>query len=154
MGEELLVTEGRPYSRGETFAMDNKAIGLKITKLRNKLNLTTTELAKMVGISQAQISRLENGKQGFRSATLTKIARALSVKPVYFFMEEGEDSPTGKVSEAAAIYGAVAHPRLAEALKSPHFLAVAEKIAEAYLHEPDIYRKISQTVDSLTPVSA
>ena len=54
--------------------MDNRLIGLKITKLRNKLNLTTTELAKMVGISQAQISRLENGKQGFRSATLTKIA--------------------------------------------------------------------------------
>ena len=113
--------------------MDNRTIGLKITKLRNKLNLTTTELAKMVGISQAQISRLENGKQGFRSATLTKIAKALNVKPVYFFMDSGDESPTGRVSEAAAIYGAVAHPRLADALKSPHFLAVAECIAEIYL---------------------
>ena len=127
--------------------MDNRSIGLKITRLRNKLNLTTTELAKMVGISQAQISRLENGKQGFRSATLTKIAKALNVKPVYFFMEGSEDSPVGKVSEAAAIYGAVAHPRLADALKSPHFLTVAERIAEIYLDEPAEFRKIAQLAE-------
>lgn len=134
--------------------MDNKAIGHKITKLRNQLNLTTTELAKMVGISQAQISRLENGKQGFRSATLTKIAKALNVKPVFFFMEDGQEGPTGKVSEAAAIYGAVAHPRLADALKSPHFLAVAEKAAEVYLDDPATFRRIAQTVESLAPITS
>lgn len=132
--------------------MDNKRIGTKITKLRTKMNLTTTELAKMVGISQAQISRLENGKQGFRSATLTKIAEALNVKSVYFFMEEGEEGPTGKVERAAALYAAVAHPRLAEALNSPHFLAAAEKMAEAYLDDLNAFRKISQTIESLQPV--
>jgi len=40
-------------------------------------DMTTTALAKKVGISQAQISRLECGKQGFRSSTFWKICAAL-----------------------------------------------------------------------------
>lgn len=134
--------------------MDNKSIGMKIAKLRAKLNLTTTELAKMVGISQAQISRLENGKQGFRSATLTKISTALNVDPVYFFMDDGDEGPTGKVSEAVATYAAVAHPRLADALRSPHFLAVAEKLGEAYLDDTEAFRKMARAIESMTPASA
>jgi len=57
-----------------------KAIGLTVSKERERQNLTTTELAKKVGISQAQISRLENGKQGFRSSTLERVAHALGVQ--------------------------------------------------------------------------
>jgi transcriptional regulator with XRE-family HTH domain len=113
--------------------MDNRTIGLKIAKLRTKLNLTTTELARMVGISQAQISRLENGKQGFRSSTLAKIAKALNVECVWFFLDD--DTPESAV-EAMAAYTAVAHPRLAEAMRSPQFLSLAERLAEAYLEDP------------------
>ncbi len=132
--------------------MNNLAIGGKITKLRTKRDLTTTELAKMVGISQAQISRLENGKQGFRSATLTKIAQALEVHPVWFFLEDkkGDDS-TGKLSESAATYATVAHPRLADAMKSPQFLAAAEKLAVAFLDKPDKFRQLSQSITSALP---
>ena len=54
-----------------------KDMGLLVSRLREQQRLTTTALAKRVGISQAQISRLENGKQGFRSATLRRIAEAL-----------------------------------------------------------------------------
>ncbi|MHC4883611.1 MAG: helix-turn-helix domain-containing protein [Planctomycetota bacterium] len=68
--------------------MDNHKIGLKIAQLRKQQNLSTTELAKRTGLSQPQISRLENGHQGFRSATLARIADALEVTPAYFFDEE------------------------------------------------------------------
>ena len=61
--------------------MDSRLIGLKMGQLREKKGLTTTHLAKMVGISQAQISRLENGLQGFRSDTLLAIGMALNVSP-------------------------------------------------------------------------
>ena len=44
--------------------MKPKDIGLTVKKLRTDLGMTTTDLAKKVGISQAQISRLENGVQG------------------------------------------------------------------------------------------
>ena len=47
-------------------------------------------LGKKVGISQAQVSRLENGQQGFRSGTLVKLARALKVPPFRLFMTEKE----------------------------------------------------------------
>ncbi len=52
-------------------------VGTAIKLVRAKRGLTTTELARRVGISQAQISRLENGKQGFRTHTLGRIAREM-----------------------------------------------------------------------------
>ncbi len=58
-----------------------EAIGRKVCELRDSQNMTTTALAKKAGISQAQVSRLENGLQGFRSDTLLDIALALGVKP-------------------------------------------------------------------------
>jgi transcriptional regulator with XRE-family HTH domain len=115
--------------------MDNQTIGKKITKLRAQLNLTTTELAKMVGISQAQISRLENGKQGFRSSTLAKIAQALNVEPVWFFLDNEQDST---LNDAAAAYAAIAHPRLAQALQNPQFQALADRFARLFLKDRNV----------------
>ncbi len=66
----------------------NKMIGERINRLSEERGLTTTQLAEKVGVSQAQISRLENGKQGFRSGTLVRIADALGVKPAYFWIED------------------------------------------------------------------
>ncbi|MHC4198473.1 MAG: helix-turn-helix domain-containing protein [Planctomycetota bacterium] len=70
--------------------MKAKDIGLTVKALRTELGMTTTDLAKKVGISQAQISRLENGQQGFRSGTLVKIAKALKVPPFRLFMTDKE----------------------------------------------------------------
>ena len=70
--------------------MKPKQIGATVKTLRRELGLTTTDLAKRVGISQAQVSRLENGQQGFRSATLIKIAKAIKVPPFRLFMTDAE----------------------------------------------------------------
>lgn len=70
--------------------MKPKDIGATVRSRRTELNLTTTDLAKKVKISQGQISRLENGQQGFRSATLVKIAEVLKVPPFRLFMTEAE----------------------------------------------------------------
>jgi len=56
------------------------SIGFAVSRERESQGLTTTQLAKKVGISQAQISRLENGKQGFRSGTLERVAKALDIQ--------------------------------------------------------------------------
>jgi transcriptional regulator with XRE-family HTH domain len=61
--------------------MKPKAIGAIAKARRTELGLTTTQLAAKVGVSQAQVSRLENGQQGFRSPTLVKLAKALKVPP-------------------------------------------------------------------------
>ena len=59
----------------------NRKIGARVKKLATERGATTVSMAAAVGVSQAQISRLENGLQGFRSATLLKISIALGVKP-------------------------------------------------------------------------
>ncbi len=70
--------------------MKAKEIGATVRAIRTERGLTTTKLADMVGISQAQVSRLENGQQGFRSGTLVRIAKALKVPPFRLFMTDKE----------------------------------------------------------------
>ena len=74
-------------------------IGATVRTLRYAKGITTTALAKRVGISQAQISRLETGKQGFRSGTLVKVAKAVGVKPFRLFMTESEWAKYQKVKD-------------------------------------------------------
>ncbi len=69
---------------------DVNGIGARVKALREVGGLTASRLALKVGISQAQISRLENGRQGFRSGTLVKIAKALKVPPFRLFMTDVE----------------------------------------------------------------
>jgi len=68
-------------------------IGFALNEERNRQGLTTTELAKRVAptdgksrgqdhISQAQVSRLLTGKQGWRSGTLRAFVRALGIELV------------------------------------------------------------------------
>lgn len=68
--------------------MTNRDIGSRVKATRQERRMTTTELGRRVDISQAQISRLENGLQGFRSGTLLKIAKALGRPPFYFMMND------------------------------------------------------------------
>ena len=70
--------------------MPSRDIGLRFTRLRDFRKLTTAALAHKIGMSQAQISRLENGRQGFRSATLIRMADALGAPPFYSYMNDDE----------------------------------------------------------------
>ena len=70
--------------------MKPKDIGATVRAIRTDLGMTTTALAKKVGVSQAQISRLENGEQGFRSDVIGKMAKALKVPPFRLFMTDAE----------------------------------------------------------------
>ncbi len=122
--------------------MDSRDIGRKVRDLRKKRGMTLVEFARRVDLTQAQISRLENGKQGFRSATLLRIAKALDVKPIYFFMDEGEAGDEGKPP-----YGLLAGGPLAEALSSPEFVWAAGKLADAYLNWQDAFAAILTLMD-------
>lgn len=64
---------------------NQKEIGRLVRETRSKLGLTMTKFAKRVGVSQAQISRLEDGQQGFRTKTMQRIAEALDMPVVVYF---------------------------------------------------------------------
>jgi len=57
----------------------NVTIGRNVQNLRKENGWTTTEFAKKLKMSQAQVSRLENGRQGFRSIVLFRLANVLKV---------------------------------------------------------------------------
>lgn len=61
--------------------MNKLNIGKRIATYRDKLKMSTQDLANRVGRSQATISRIENGKQGVTPELLTQIARVLRVHP-------------------------------------------------------------------------
>ncbi len=70
--------------------MKAKDIGATVRAIRKELRMTEIDLSRKVRISQAQISRLEKGEQGFRSGTLVRIAKALKVPPFRLFMTDKE----------------------------------------------------------------
>jgi transcriptional regulator with XRE-family HTH domain len=126
--------------------LSNREIGLKMMRLRDRLGLTTTELARKVGLSQAQISRLENGNQGFRSHTLMRIAAALGVKPIYFYMDQDDLSKVPLVRESEDLYGPGVPDELKEALRSPRFKRFASKSARVFLENEKAFARLSSLV--------
>lgn len=60
-----------------------ETIGQRISKARRYLNLKQKELAQMTGITEASLSRYENGVREPKSAILSKLADALEVSPDY-----------------------------------------------------------------------
>lgn len=66
-------------------AGNQAAIGKAVKETRMGRGISMTDFAKKVGVSQAQISRLEDGQQGFRTATMQKIAEALGLVVIIHF---------------------------------------------------------------------
>ena len=110
--------------------MIERSIGSKVAGIRKAQGLTRSQLAVKVGISQDQIAKLENGKFGFRAATLERIAKALGVKEAYLVQEDGENS-------------ASVSPKLAAALGHDGFRDLMDRAAAAYLKN----RKVLAALD-------
>jgi len=64
------------------------SIGNKVKELREQRGLSIRQLAEEVGCSGSLISQLENNKVDPSISTLKRIARALGVNIVDFFMEQ------------------------------------------------------------------
>ena len=54
-------------------------MGNSISKLRKEKKMTQSELAKLIGVTQETISKLENGKRKLDINTAQKIAIAVEV---------------------------------------------------------------------------
>ena len=64
-----------------------KTIGEKIQILREELNLNQRELADLVGITEATLSRYENNKREPKGLILAKLAKTLNVSTDYLLDE-------------------------------------------------------------------
>ena len=57
----------------------DRAFGSIIYSLRKEANLTQADLAKATGLTQSEISRLEDGSRWPRKHTLRRICKALQL---------------------------------------------------------------------------
>lgn len=73
-------------------------IGDKILYLRQKLDMKQKELADKVGITEATLSRYENGKRNPRGDIAAKLAKALGVTTDYLLNENFNDVSHDKSS--------------------------------------------------------
>jgi len=112
--------------------MDAKLIGHKVRELRSRMGLTIAALAKKVRLSEAQVSRLESGEQGFRSAMLLRFAKVLNVPPMYFFVEGDETATVRTAKELEARHLEMSHG-LRKALANAAFLRFMERRAKTFL---------------------
>jgi len=77
-------------------------VGLQIAALRTEAGLSQKDLAKLLKISQQQISRLESpGYEGHSLSTLRRVAKVLHARVCVTF--EPEKKAT-RVAETAAVY--------------------------------------------------
>jgi transcriptional regulator with XRE-family HTH domain len=76
------VREGKMNKKEKThFQTQVEQVGQELDIIRKEKGLTTTALGARVGTSQAQVSRLLTGKQGFRFEMLFRYCFVLKVKP-------------------------------------------------------------------------
>ena len=79
-------------------------VALQIAALREKAGFSQKDLAKLLGTSQQQISRLESpGYEGHSLSMLRRVAEALHSRVRVVFEPEGEDIGT-RVAEAGVHY--------------------------------------------------
>jgi DNA-binding XRE family transcriptional regulator len=68
----------------------------KLRQVRERLFVTQAELAARTGVTEATISRIENGQHAPRISTVRKLAEGLGVKPedlVEWNGDEGKATP-------------------------------------------------------------
>lgn len=104
-------------------------IGSRIKLARAKAQLSTRELAEMVGVSPTAISKFERGEAAPRQSTLLRLAKALSVGVEYFFREI-------KVETVAPAYRR--HSKLGVRLQAAIEATIAETV-ERYLTAEQLF---------------
>ena len=62
-------------------------VGRRIKKLRDERNITASRLAEIIGATQQQISRYENGQNKLAAVQLYRLACALGVPISWFFLD-------------------------------------------------------------------
>ncbi len=67
-------------------------IGNRIKELRKAINLRSVDLSANIGISQSQLSKIENGKTAISVNTLIKLCRVLD-RPAAYFLQREEEIP-------------------------------------------------------------
>lgn len=70
------------YRNARAQTAESAAIAKQVIHLRTRLGITQQELAKRVGTSYSQISRIESGRHEVSHTTFRRVYRALGATPL------------------------------------------------------------------------
>src|SRR5258706_10225158 len=68
-------------------------VGQKIRQIRKSRHLTQADLAAKIGVTQSDLSRMENGEYKVGLATLLKILQVFELSMSHFFEEPADEAP-------------------------------------------------------------
>lgn len=65
----------------------------RVKRLRENLNLSETQFAKKIGVSQATYNRLEKGSGNFTADAISQIVEIFEVSPYWLLLGDGGEEP-------------------------------------------------------------
>ena len=68
----------------------NKIIGTRVKLIRISRNISQTELAKQIDVTQTHLSNIDNGRAGLTLLNLIKLHKALDCSCANFFVDIDE----------------------------------------------------------------
>jgi transcriptional regulator with XRE-family HTH domain len=179
------AVNGGAANKAETYATGSNApttgelqlevsIGRRVRLLRQRLQLTATELATEAGLSPGMLSKIENGGTSPSLATLQGLARALNVPMTSFFadFEERRDCSYVRAGQGVLIerrgtksghrYELLGHSLSGDIVVEPYLITLSEDAEPYVLFQHDgvefIYmltgKVIYRHADKLYPMSA
>lgn len=87
----------------------DRHLGLRLKRLRQQEGLSAAALAEMIGSTQQQISRYENGQNKISAAQLYLLAQRFSVPLSWFFLDSETVTGPLAVREQPPTYGVKSH---------------------------------------------
>jgi transcriptional regulator with XRE-family HTH domain len=150
------------------------SIGRRVRVLRQRLQLTATDLAAVAGLSPGMLSKIENGGTSPSLSTLQALARALNVPMTSFFadFEERRDCSYVRSGQGVLIerrgtksghrYELLGHSLSGDIVVEPYLITLSEDAEPYVLFQHDgvefIYmltgKVIYRHADKLYPMSA
>lgn len=126
------LQSGLRENPGMAYDVFRTRLGAVIRRRRKERELTQVQLAEKVGIDQANITRLERGKQGFDSETIFNVAAALGCTLTEIFAEVENIRAPNPPKDALAV--ALAWQCLPKGMREEYRRRL-QLLAEAHAHE-------------------
>lgn len=125
-----------------------KAISVGIRKLRKEKRITQVDLAKVIGLSQAQISKIENGDGSITAEHLVQLLKKYSLSLSYFIsLETDSKYHEDPALQNALVHLGATHLRLISDVVIPEKFAFPEEVILAVLVSPSL-----RLITALAPV--
>lgn len=172
------TTTDEPFATGSNAPTTDQltlevSIGRKVRLLRQRLQITATELAAEAGLSPGMLSKIENGGASASLSTLQALARALNVPLTSFFadFEERRDCSYVRAGQGVLIerrgtksghlYELLGHSLSGDIVVEPYLITLSEDADPYALFQHDgvefIYMLTGKVVyrhaDKLYPLS-